>query len=214
MANNPMSGHPKHSRGQQRAPRIGLYDIVVMAAISIVFGVLYLLWIFFGQFVQAMLGPVAWGILAGMWVLAPIICAYIIRKPGIAFIAELIAAGTEVLAGSVNAGVVMLLGLTQGLGAELAFALFRYRNYRLPVLMLAGILGMFANFITIYFVYGYDHLSTLIVTFQLVAMLISGAVMGGWGGKAIADALGRTGVLNRFALGKELREESGNHGLS
>lgn len=204
----------KDARAKSARRSIGLNDIVVMAAISLVFGILYLIWIFFGQFVQALLGPIAWGLLAGMWVLAPVICAYIIRKPGVALIAELIAAGTEVLAGSVNAGVVLLLGLTQGIGTELAFALFGYRNYSLPVLMLAGMFGMVANFATIYFLYGYEHLSTLIVALQLIAMLVSGALVGGWGGKAIADSLGRTGVLNRFALGKELRKESDEHGVS
>lgn len=120
-------------------------------------------------------------------------------------IAELIAAGTEVLVGSVNAGAVLLLGLTQGLGVELAFALFRYRHYRLPVLMLSGMLGMVGNFGTIYYLYGIGQLSPVIVALQFAAMLISGAMLAGWGGKAIADALCRTGVLNNFALGKLYR---------
>lgn len=102
---------------------LNLREIVVMASISIVFGVLYLLWIFLASVVKGIVGPAAAGLMNGMWVMAPVVCAYIIRKPGVALIAELIAAGTEVLVGSVNAGAVLLLGLTQGLGVELAFAL-------------------------------------------------------------------------------------------
>ncbi|MBP1992173.1 ECF transporter S component [Paenibacillus eucommiae] len=191
---------------------LNLREIVVMASISVGFGVLYLLWIFFGQFIKGVLGPVAWGGIAGLWVMAPIVCAYIIRKPGVALIAELVAAGTEIMVGSVSAGTVLILGFTQGLGVEIALALFLWRSYRLPVLMLAGILGMVANFLTIYVLYGYSQYNLAITLLMLAAMLVSGALLGGWGSKSIADALGRTGVLNNFALGRLLREKQ--HGQS
>ncbi|WP_199614795.1 ECF transporter S component [Paenibacillus alkalitolerans] len=186
---------------------LNLREIVVMASISVVFGVLYLLWIFFGQMVKGIFGPIGWGLLTGFWIMAPIVCAYIIRKPGVALVAEMIAAGTEVLVGSVSAGVVLVLGLTQGIGAEIAFALFFWRAYRLPVLMLSGMLGVSANFVTIYFMYGYSQYSPVITGLMFVAMLVSGALLAGWGSKTIADALCRTGVLNNFALGRLYRSE-------
>lgn len=185
---------------------LNLREIVVMASISVGFGVLYLLWIFFGQFVKGLLGPVGWGFIVGLWVMAPIVCAYIIRKPGVALIAELIAAGTEIMVGSVSAGVVLILGFTQGVGVELALALFLWRSYRLSVLMLAGSFGMIANFVTIYVLYGYSQYSPTITGLMLAAMLVSGALLGGWGSKGLADALCRTGVLNNFALGKLYRQ--------
>ncbi len=191
----------------KKSKALNLREIVVMASISVVFGVLYLVWIFFGQFIKGTLGPVGWGILSGFWIMAPIVCAYIIQKPGVALYAEMIAAGTEILVGSVNAGVVLILGFTQGLGAELAFAMFLYRSYRLPTLMLAGMLGTLANFITIYFMYGYSQYSSLITGLMFVAMLISGALLAGWGSKNISDSLCRTGVLNNFALGKMKRQQ-------
>mgnify|MGYP001337767524 CR=1 FL=1 len=180
-----------------------LREIIVMASISVVFGVLYLVWIFFGQFIEGLFGPIVSGLIRGMWVMAPIVCAYIIRKPGAAFISELIAAGSEVLFGSVSAGTVMLLGFTQGIGVELAFAVTRYRSYRLPVLMLAGMLGMAGNFLPLYYITGYGEMSASILLYMFGTMLISGAVMAGWGSKAIADALNRTGVLHNFAISKE-----------
>ncbi|MBB5173411.1 ECF transporter S component [Texcoconibacillus texcoconensis] len=186
---------------------LNLREIVVMSSISVVFGILYLGWIFFGQFMQGITGPVGWGLLTGFWIMAGIICAYIIRKPGVAFAAQLIAAGTEILVGSVNAGVVLLLGVTQGIGAELAFALFLYRSYKLPVLMLAGMFGTFANFITTYVVYGYSQYSSLVIGLMLATMLISGAVLAGWGSKKVADSLSQTGVLDNFALGKLHRKQ-------
>jgi len=190
-----------------------LREIIVMASISVVFGVLYLVWIFFGQFVKGVLGPIGWGLIAGMWVMAPLICAYIIRKPGVALVAELIAAGTEIMVGSVSAGVVLILGFTQGLGVELALALFLWRSYRLSTLMFAGMMGMLANFVTIYVMYGYSQYSTVIVVLMLAAMLFSGALLAGWGSKGIADALNRTGVLNNFALGRITRQKVQGHAV-
>ncbi|WP_372660660.1 ECF transporter S component [Cohnella sp.] len=192
---------------------LNLREIVVMASISAAFGVLYLLWIFFGQFVKGLLGPVGWGLITGLWVMAPIVCAYIIRKPGVALIAEMIAAGTEIMVGSVSAGTVLILGFTQGLGVEIALALFLWRSYRLSVLMLAGVCGMVANFFTIYVMYGYSQYSSIITLLMLSTMLISGAWLGGWGSKSIADALSRTGVLNNFALGKMHRDGRLGHSV-
>lgn len=186
---------------------LNLREIVVMSSISVVFGVLYLGWIFFGQFIQGITGPVGWGLMTGFWIMAGIICAYIIRKPGVVIAAQMIAAGTEILVGSVNAGLVLLLGFTQGFGAELALAIFLYRSYRLPNLMLAGMFGTLANFLTIYFIYGYSQYSSVITGLMLVTMLISGALLAGWGSKSIADSLSRTGVLNNFALGKIYRKQ-------
>lgn len=193
--------------------KINLREIIMMASISVGFGVLYLLWIFLGQFIKGLLGPVGWGFIAGLWVMAPIVCAYIIRKPGIALIAEIIAAGTEIMVGSVSAGVVLILGVTQGLGVELAFALFLWRSFRLPVLMLGGALGMAANFVTIYVLYGYSQYNIIITLLMLAAMLISGVLLGGWGSKSIADALCRTGVLNNFALGKLFRQQQNGQSI-
>lgn len=186
---------------------LNLREIVVMASISVVFGVLYLAWIFFGQFIKGVFGPIGWGLISGFWILAPIICAYIIRKPGVALFAELIAAGTEILVGSVNAGAVLILGVTQGLGAEIILALFLYRNFRLPVLMLAGMMGTMANFITVYFMYGYSQYSPIITGTMAIMMLLSGAILAGLGSKWIADSLSKTGVLDNFALGKIQRTQ-------
>lgn len=186
---------------------LNLREIVVIASISVAFGVLYLGWIFFGQFIKGIFGPVGWGFISGFWIMAPIVCAYIIRKPGVALGAEMIAAVTEILVGSVNAGAVLILGLTQGLGVELALAFFLYRIYHLPVLMLAGMFGVFANFVTIYFMYGYSQYSSVMTGLMFVSMLASGALLAGWGSKNVSDALCRTGVLDNFALGKIQRKQ-------
>ncbi|RSL32151.1 thiamine permease [Salibacterium salarium] len=181
---------------------LNLREIVVMSFISVVFGVLYLLFVFLNQVITGVLGPVGSGILAGTWIMAPIVCALIIQKPGVALFAELIAAGTEIMVGSVNAGSVLVLGFTQGLGAELVFAIFRYRRYTLPVLMLAGMAGTFTSFLTMYAMYGYSAYSSIVIWAMLGVMLLSGIVIAGWGSHYLTHSLVRTGVLHNFALGK------------
>lgn len=191
-----------------KAEKLNLRDIVVIAFISAVFGVLYLLWVLLGQVVSGIIGPVGGGLMAGFWILAPIVCMYIIQKPGTALLAEMIAAGTEIMVGSVNAGAVLILGFTQGLGAELIFALFFYRYFSLPVLMLAGMGGTFAAFWTQYFLYGINQYSFIVAAAMMGTMLISGALLAGWAGKSFSDALTKTGVLDRFALGKQYRSRT------
>ncbi|MGY4688703.1 ECF transporter S component [Salibacterium sp. K-3] len=184
---------------------MNLREIVVMAFISAVFGVLYLLWIFLGQLVTGLLGPVGGGLMAGFWIMAPVVCALIIQKPGAALAAEMIAAGTEVMVGSVNAGSVLILGFTQGIGAELIFAIFRYRSFKLPVLMLAGMAGTAASFLTQFAMYGYSQYAAVVVWLMLGTMLLSGMLLAGWGSHYLTYALVRTGVLHNFAIGRNMR---------
>ncbi|SFO93011.1 ECF transporter S component [Salibacterium halotolerans] len=193
---------------------MNLREIVVMAFISAVFGVLYLVWIFLGQLVTGILGPVGGGLMAGFWIMAPIVCALIIQKPGAALFAELIAAGTEIMVGSVNAGSVLILGFTQGIGAELVFAMFRYRHFKLPVLMLAGMAGTTASFLTEFAIYGYSQFAAGVVWFMLGTMLLSGLLLAGWGSHYLTWALEKTGVLHNFAIGRNSRAEKQERGAS
>jgi energy-coupling factor transport system substrate-specific component len=85
--------------------------------------------------------------------------------------------------------------LAQGLGAEAVFAARRYRDYSLSTLIAAGIVsGIFA--------YGYEYLvlsyGALTPAVQLGLLLVripSAAILGGWLGKVLGDALLRTGVV-------------------
>ncbi|SFE57217.1 ECF transporter S component [Alteribacillus iranensis] len=186
---------------------LNLREIVVIAFLSAVFGVLYLVWIFVNQILTGITGPAGAGLMKGLWLMAPIICMVIIQKPGVALAAEMIAAFTEIMVGSVNAGTVLLLGFTQGLGAEMMFAMFRYRIFTLPVLMLAGMAGTMANVITLYFIYGYSQYAPPVFAFMVITALLSGAIFGGWASRSLAYTLVRTGVLHNFALGKEYQKK-------
>src|SRR5437867_9657752 len=98
-------------------------ETVIVAALGIVFGMLYLGWVQLWLLLQALLGPLALDLMLGFWCVVSVLAAYIIRKPLVAFFAEVIAALAEVMTGNPAGLILILTGVVQGAGAELPFAL-------------------------------------------------------------------------------------------
>ena len=81
-------------------------------------------------------------LIGGAWLLAGVLGGYLIRKPGAALYCEVVAAIISVLlTGGAFSGEILLAGLIQGVGAEIAFAVFAYRRWNLPVAVFAGALA-------------------------------------------------------------------------
>jgi energy-coupling factor transport system substrate-specific component len=188
-----------------KSKTMNLRDIIAMSVISIVFGILYLFWIFVNATFGAFLGPFSTAILSGLWIMASTVCAYIIRKPGVAFVAEMIAAVTEILVGSVSAGSVLILGFTQGLGCEIILMLLFYKKWGVKAMILSGMGGTIANFLTSYFLFEWNLLAPWILIALIAIMLVSGAIAGWWSA-LIAKALSKTGVLDSFPVMQENQE--------
>jgi len=180
-----------------------LREIVVVAVLSVVFGILYLWWIPVGALAAGIGGPVAREPLFGFWLMAAVVAGYIVQKPGAALIAELLAAFTEMLAGSSGGLMVLAWGFVQGIGIEAVFLATGYRNFSLPVVMLGGAASAAAAFAFQWVVYGYGAFSPGVITAMFVLRLLSGAILAGAGGKYLAEALASTGVLSGFALGQQ-----------
>ena len=85
-----------------------LREILIVAAIGATFGFLYLGWVQVWLIGQALFGPVTMDVMMGFWFIASIVAAAIIRKPGAALLAEVLAALVEVLLGS-PAGLLLIL---------------------------------------------------------------------------------------------------------
>jgi len=181
-------------------------EIVITATLGIVFGVLYLAWVQLWVVAQALLGPLALDILFGFWCAGSVTAAYIIRKPGAALATELIAALAEVLAGNPSGLLLMLTGLVQGLGAELPFALTGWRNYRLPVLLASGASAALFSFVYTWIRFSYGTLSPSLLLIMFVLRLVSGALLAGWLGRRIAEALYPTGVLQGLGIDAAKRQ--------
>jgi energy-coupling factor transport system substrate-specific component len=180
-------------------------EIVIVAAIGVVFGMLYLAWLQLWLLVQGLTGPLALDVLFGFWFIASIIAAYIIRKPGVAFTAEVIAAIAEVLTGNPSGVILLLTGVIQGAGAELVFALTRWRHYSLPVLLASGASAAVFSFVYNWFRFSYWELSLGLLIIMFVLRVLSGMLLGGWLGKVMADGLYNTGVLQGLAIDRARR---------
>lgn len=177
-----------------------LRDVVVMVILAVVCGGVYRLWDVLYPIVNTSWPPVQ-GLLNGFWFLASGLIPYIIRRPGAALISEMVAAMIEQALGSQFGLQNLVWGLTQGIGAEAAFALFVWRNYSLPTMLLSGALAGLGASLTWYFQGGsaYTH---LVILLYFLFSLISGALIGGWLPKLIGDALNRAGIVRNFALGR------------
>lgn len=193
-----------------------LREIVVLSILSVVFAVIYLLFFKVGIVLTNVLTPLGFGpfgyeIIFGIWFIVSIIAAYIIRKPGAAFISETVAATIEVLIGNFTGPMLIISGMIQGLGAETAFAMTKWKNYSTWVLVLSGMMAAVFSFVWGYFISGFSQLAWWMVIAMFIVRLMSGAALAGLLGKWVSDALAKTGVLRGFALGKEARKKREQH---
>ena len=83
----------------------------------------------------------------GVWLMPAILAPLIIRKPGAAIFAEMVAAGLSALLGSTWGPDVLLSGFLQGAAAELVFAFTLYRSYGVITLVLAAVASALAAFV-------------------------------------------------------------------
>jgi len=116
-------------------------DIVVAAVFGVAFGVVFWAWNLLGTVVGpalAFFAPVA-AILNGVFLMPGVIAGLVIRKPGAAIVASTLAATVSILLGSPYGGIIIVYGLVQGIGAEVGFALMRYRRFGLAAALLAAV---------------------------------------------------------------------------
>jgi energy-coupling factor transport system substrate-specific component len=182
-------------------------DIVVAAVLAVACGVAFWAWDT-GSVVPSTalraLTPGLEGLAGGVWLLAAILVPLVVRKPGAALFAEIVAASVETILGSKWGAIDLLYGLVQGLGAEVIFAIFLYSSWRLVTAMLAGAaagVGLTILDIVLY----YPAAGPTFDVIYAVTSIISGAVIAGLLSWLLVRALARTGVLSRFAAGRTSR---------
>lgn len=176
-------------------------DIVVAAAIAVAFGVVFWAWgIVWSAASPAFAFVPAQYLGSGVWLLAGIVGALVIRRPGAAIFTETVAGAVSALLGSVWGLDTVLSGLFQGAGAELGFALFRYRSWTplSAVVAAAGAaLGEWVHDIWFYF-----PTAAELWPWLLVFMTISGVAIAGIGGWYLVRALASAGALGAFPSGR------------
>jgi energy-coupling factor transport system substrate-specific component len=182
-----------------------LRDTIIIAVLGAVFGVLYMGWVQVWLVAQAIFGAITMDVVLGFWFIVSIVAAAIIRKPGVALVSELLAAGAEILLGSPGGLLILLTGLVQGAGAELVFAATGWKNYSLPVLMAAGVGSSIFSFAFTWIRFDYGALAPGLLVLMFVLRCLSGALLAGLLGSWIVEALYRTGVLAGLAIDHDKR---------
>jgi energy-coupling factor transport system substrate-specific component len=182
-----------------------LRETLIVTVLGAVFAVLYLAWVQVWLVMQAIFGSLTMDVVMGFWFVVSIVAAAIIRKPGVAFTAEVLAALVQILLGSPAGLLLLITGAVQGAGAEVVFAATRWRNYSLPVLMAAGVGSAIFSFIYTWVRFDYGALQPTIIMAMFVLRCLSGAVLGGLLGHLIVGALYRTGVLSGLAIDHDIR---------
>lgn len=150
------------------------------------------------------------GIVNGLWLFAAPLAAVIVRKPGAAIYAEVVAGVLEALLGNQWGGLgTFLIALVQGAGAEIVFAACAYRLWNMLIVTLSGVLAAVAcwayTFVT--------NLQGFKITgeygvWNLLATIVSGAVFAGVVVWFLYIGIAKTGALDKFASGREVRGTS------
>lgn len=180
-----------------------LREIVLAAVIAVVCGAIYTgLDLIYG--VYSSLSPQLLATLNGGWWIASGLAAFIIRRPGAAFLAELIGGVCELTFGGTWGWAGILAAVLQGLGAELAFAVFAYRSYNAAVVMLSGALGAVGNLIQWYAQYGGATYATSTQIEYILITIVSGIVLAGVLPCLAGKALKRTGALRNYGIAKSV----------
>lgn len=184
-------------------------DLLTAAMLAVAFGVAF--WAF-DTFVYPLVTlvtagfPPAGELALGVWLIPAVVGGLIVRRPGAALFTELIAANIELILGNGWGVAVLLSGLLQGLGVEAILALFRWRRFGAGAAVLGGVASAALEIIG-YEWWAYTPAYTPVWKLVYLACgVASGAAIAGLGGHALARALARTGALNAFPVGQELRE--------
>jgi energy-coupling factor transport system substrate-specific component len=174
-------------------------DILVTAIIGVVFGIVFWAWNLVWSAIApaSAIAPLYAFLIYGVWLVPAVLAPLIVRKPGAAVFAEMVAAGVSALMGSPWGPDVLLSGFVQGAAAELVFAMTLYRRWSLPVLTVAAIASAAAAWIHDWVLWYPDADMTLQV-FRGATMAVSAVVIVAAGSLALERSLRRTGVLDGF----------------
>lgn len=182
---------------------ITTFELVLTLVLAVALGVAFWGWTFVYDLAKPFLKVSGLSYLvAGFWILASILVPHIVRKPGIALMASIMAAFVESML--THWGLMSVVwGLVQGLGAEIIFFIFAYRKWNLFVLMLASALSATFSYALDYFIYDYQSLSLNFNLIQISTYIISALFFAGMLSFLLGKRLVRLGILDQFLIAKD-----------
>ncbi len=185
-----------------------LKDILMVGIAGVLFSFLYLGMVYAGTALCTALTPFGLGAagyepIYGIWFMAGMFAIYVIRKPGTGVVAEILASLLEVLMGNMFGPRVILTGLFQGLGTEIAFAVGGYRKYDMKTVLLSSVTTAIVSFIWNIYTSAYYTLDLWLVLLMLGIRLVSSLLFCGVITKKLAAGLAKAGVLKGYAIGQQ-----------
>lgn len=181
---------------------ITIFEIVLTTVVAVALGVAFWGWTFVYEIAKPFLKVSGLTYLvAGFWIFASVFLTQIVRKPGIALIASIIAAFIESLL--THWGLMSVLwGIVQGLGAEVVFIFFAYKKWDLKVLVLASVVSTLFSYTLDYFLYEYGSLTLSFNLIQFTSFVVSSAFLAGYLSHVVSKRLVKLGLLDQFLIAK------------
>ena len=174
-------------------------DIVIAAVIGVAFGVVFWAWGLAWSALDPVFAfaPVVKDLFYAVWLVPAVLAPYIIRKPGAALFAEVVAASVSAILGSQWGVDTLLSGALQGGAAELVFAFTLYRSWSFPVLAMAAVASAAAAWLHDWVLY-YPEVDPTLQLLRGLMMGISAVVIVAGGTVALTRSLRQAGVLEGF----------------
>jgi energy-coupling factor transport system permease protein len=170
-----------------------LADILTTIVIAVVFGIIYKVWGPLYDFVKVF-GFHLDQLIYGMWFIAASVAYLLIRKPGVALLAEIAASSGELIMGSEWGLEVLIYGVIQGLLAELVFAAFRYKRFDVLVVSLGAIAATIGSLVMDFYKGYIEALAPWNMALFLIARFVGAVVISGFFAVSLVKALEKTGV--------------------
>lgn len=185
--------------------RMSLKEIVVLAMISVVMGVVSLGIDVIYTPITTALGPVGGAILYGLYLISALLSMYLIRKPFSGIVGSLFTGLVNLLLGSPYGINIIVAALLQGLGVELGMLVGKYEKFDIKYMGVGSVFAMILVTLRDYFVFGFGELASMmpiIFAIRIVSSIILGAGLS----IVIGNALEKTGALSGFEISKQKKQ--------
>ena len=170
-------------------------DIVILAVIAAIAGVVNTgmgnVW----YLANSSLGPMGGALLQGTFMWAYILVVWLIRKPGVALALGIIEASVEILLGNASGVGTLGWGISQGLAIEVVMAFTNYNKFDIVAAICAGAAASQFGTVWTAIFFGWDPAYAKDVWMAMPINLISGAIFSGLIGFYLAKAIARTGLV-------------------
>lgn len=181
--------------------KLKLKEIVVIAMLSAILGVVFTGMDSLYQPIQNILGPLGGDMIGGIYFLSALLPAFIVRKPGAAITGSLFTGVMNLLLGSPYGIHIIVASALQGIAVEIVLSLGRYKSYSILSMALSAMLATIFVTTRDYFVFGLNLYANMMFI-MIVIRLISAAVLGAGLSMILGNGLKSTGVLNGFRINK------------